>query len=71
MTEEGKHLVAWAEKYAYEPDEYTGRSSVLISDTQIEAQMKRKGLKMFSIDGVDIWALNLKNAKRKRNNMPF
>ena len=71
MTEEGKHLIECAEKYIYEPDEYTGRSSVLISDTQIEAQMKRKGLKMFSIDGVDIWALNLKNAWRKRNNMPF
>lgn len=33
--------------------------------SRISKKLKSKGLKKFTIDGIIVWALNLKNAERK------
>lgn len=41
------------------------RLKELIRQQGLDSQPKNKGLKEFTIDGKTVWALNLKNAKRK------
>lgn len=40
-----------------------------LAKSKKEDLMRKRGMKKFHINGYDVWALNLKNAKRKAKNL--
>lgn len=52
---------AFAHRSSHEPVEKKNRKPIV--------PPKPKGLRMFNVDGVEVWAINEKNARRKAANL--